>query len=115
MIDGGGDYVLAVKQNQPKLYKAIESFFESHWANNDSVGGPCHHSETHEQGHGRAKDRCYYLAKIPDNESVSSAWLRRFAIGLLKWRPSSHSIKGKVQIAGWNNDFLLQVLTGKGA
>ena len=41
-------------------------------------------------------------------------WLRRFAISLLKMHPSSHSIKGKTQIAGWNNDFLLQVLTGKG-
>ena len=31
VIDGGGDYVLAVKQNQPKLYEAIESFFEPHF------------------------------------------------------------------------------------
>jgi predicted transposase YbfD/YdcC len=192
VIDGGGDYVLAVKQNQPKLYEAIESFFESRWANDEWIGGPCHRSETHEQGHGRVEDRYYYLAKIPDDESVFSqwpglraigmairvtekdgkttedvryyivsaylsgrrfaqavrghwsientlhwqldvtfreddsrvrqrrltnnlAWLRRFAISLLKRHPSSHSIKGKVQMAGWNNDFLLQVLTGKGA
>ena len=27
IIDGGGDYVLAVKENQPKLYQAIQSFF----------------------------------------------------------------------------------------
>lgn len=191
VIDGGGDYVLAVKQNQPKLYEAIESFFESHWVNNDWTDGPCRRRETHEQGHGRVEDRYYYLAKIPDDESVFArwpglraigmairvtekdgktteevryyivsaylsgcrfakavrghwsientlhwqldmtfreddsrvrhrrltnnlAWLRRFAISLLKRHPSSHSIKGKVQIAGWNNDFLLQVLTGKG-
>jgi hypothetical protein len=38
------------------------------------------------------------------------SWLRRFAISLLKQHPSKHSIKGKSEIAGWNNDFLLQVL-----
>ena len=39
------------------------------------------------------------------------AWLRRFAISLLKQHPSTHSIKGKSQIAGWNNQFMLEVLT----
>jgi predicted transposase YbfD/YdcC len=191
ILDGRGDYVLAVKQNQPKLYEAIESFFESHWDDNDWVGGPCRRHETHEQGHGRTEDRYYYLAKIPRDTFIFSqwpglraigmairvtqrngattedvryyivsdylsgrrfadavrghwrientlhwqldvtfreddsrvrhrrltnnlAWLRRFAISLLKRHPSRHSIKGKAQIAGWNNGFLLQVLTGKG-
>lgn len=191
IVDGGGDYVLAVKQNQPKLSNAIESFFESHWKDDDWVGGACHRCETHEKGHGRIEDRYYYLSKIPNDASVFSqwptlkaigmairvsekngvttedvryyivshylsgrrfanavrghwsientlhwqldvtfreddsrvrnrrltnnlAWLRRFAISLLKRHPSKHSIKGKAQIAGWNNDFLLQVLTGKG-
>ena len=50
----------------------------------------------------RARDR-----RLADNLS----WLRRFAISLLKQHPSKHSIKGKSEIAGWNNDFLLQVLT----
>ena len=39
------------------------------------------------------------------------SWLRRFAISLLKQHPSNHSIKGKSEMAGWNNDFLMQVLT----
>jgi hypothetical protein len=38
------------------------------------------------------------------------SWLRRFAISLLKQHPSKDSIKGKSQVAGWSNDFLLQVL-----
>ena len=50
----------------------------------------------------RTRDR--YMA---DNLS----WLRRFAISLLKRHPSKHSIKGKSQIAGWSNEFLMQVLT----
>ena len=44
--------------------------------------------------------------RMADNLS----WLRRFAISLLKRHPSKHSIKGKSQIAGWNNEFLMEVL-----
>ena len=46
--------------------------------------------------------------RMADNLS----WLRRFAISLLKRHPSKHSIIGKSQIAGWSNDFLMEVLTG---
>ena len=48
--------------------------------------------------------------RIADN----LAWLRRFSISLLKRHPSKHSIKGKSEIAGWNNEFLTQVLMGQG-
>lgn len=39
------------------------------------------------------------------------AALRRLAIGLLKQHPSKHSLRSKQRIAGWNADFLAQVLT----
>lgn len=39
------------------------------------------------------------------------AALRRLAVGLLKQHPSRHSLKSKQRIAGWNADFLAQVLT----
>jgi predicted transposase YbfD/YdcC len=184
---GGGDYVLAVKDNQPKLHQAIQEFFVE--AMEDDLGPVSHRChETHETGHGRIDDRYYYLAKLPDdfafkkqwpgvkaigmavriteksdgttskdvryfiasrylsgkrfaqsvrghwaienslhwvldvtfNEDQSRArerhladnlsWLRRFGISLLKQHPSKDSIKGKSQIAGWSNDFLMQVL-----
>ena len=38
------------------------------------------------------------------------AWLKRFAIGLLKQVKSKESIAMRRRIAGWNDDFLLQVL-----
>jgi len=57
---------------------------------------------TFDEDQSRARHR-----RLADNLS----WLRRFAISLLKQHPSKHSIKGKSEIAGWNNDFLLQVLT----
>ena len=184
---GGGDCVLAVKDNQPKLHQAIQEFFVE--ALEDDLKQVSHRRhETHETGHGRIDDRYYYLARLPDdfaskkqwpgikaigmavrvteksdgttsddvryfiasrylsgkrfaqsvrghwaienslhwvldvtfNEDQSRArerrladnlsWLRRFGISLLKQHPSKDSIKGKSQIAGWSNDFLMQVL-----
>ena len=188
IVDGGGDYVLAVKENQPKLYQAIQTFF--HEQTEDNVGHAQHRRhETLDKSHGRIDERSYYLAKLPadfplkkqwpglkaigmairmttDSDGTERAdvryfiasrylsgqrfaqsvrghwgienslhwvldvtfdedqsrarerhmadnlsWLRRFAISLLKQHPSKHSIKGKSEIAGWDNDFLLQVLT----
>lgn len=48
--------------------------------------------------------------RIADN----LAWLRRFAVSLLKRHLSEHSIIGKSRMAGWNNEFLMEVLTAKG-
>ena len=40
-------------------------------------------------------------------------WLRRLALSLLKQHPGRQSIVMKRRCAGWNFDFLMQVLTGK--
>jgi len=188
--NGGGEYVLAVKDNQPKLHQAIQEYFaETREDELCSMPHRCH--ETHATGHGRLDDRYYYLAKLPKdfafkkqwpgiqaigmairiteksdgttsedvrrfivsrylsgkrfaqsvrghwaienslhwvldvtfNEDQSRArerkladnlsWLRRFGISLLKQHPSKESIKGKSQIAGWSNDFLMEVLVAQ--
>ena len=57
---------------------------------------------TFDEDQSRVRER-----SLADNLS----WLRRFAISLLKQHPSKHSIKGKSEIAGWDNEFLMQVLT----
>lgn len=185
---GGGDYVLAVKENQPKLHQAILDFFEEHL--DDDLSRVSHRRhETKEKGHGRFEERYYYLAKVPEDfackkswpsiQAIGKAisirttadgheqgdvryyivsrfvsgeryaqavrghwgienslhwvmdvtfdedqsrtrdrhmadnlsWLRRFGISLLKQHPRKDSIKGKSQIAGWDNEFLMQVLT----
>ena len=46
----------------------------------------------------------------PENFSL----LRQFALNLIKKGPSDKSIRRKVNIAGWDEDFLLQVLIGDG-
>ncbi len=47
--------------------------------------------------------------KIADN----LAWLRRLTLSLLKQHPDNNSIAMKRRKAGWNFDYLLQVLTSK--
>lgn len=191
IVDAKGDYVLAVKDNQPKLHEAIKELFSDE-RQGDLLKMPHRQHQTSEKGHGRSDERCYVLAKIPRNASWKDAWpgatavgmavrvteksdgitsgdvryfitscylsgkrfaqavrghwgienslhwvldvtfdedqsrtrerhmadnlswLRRFAISLLKHHPSKHSIKGKSQIAGWNNKFLMEVLTAQG-
>jgi predicted transposase YbfD/YdcC len=191
IVDAGGDYVLAVKDNQPTLYAAVEAVFSD--ARQDELRERPHRKhQTRETGHGRRDERYYVLAKIPDDfpgkgawrglQAIGMAvrlvenpdgtlsgdtryfiasrylsgprfaqavrghwgienrlhwvldvtfdedqsrtrnrhmadnlsWLRRFAISLLNRHPSNHSIKGKSQIAGWNNEFLLEVLAAQG-
>ncbi len=186
-----GDYVLAVKANQPKLHQAVQEIFSDERVD-ELLRRPHRQHHTRDKGHGRDDERYYVLAKIrkdaplkkewPSVEAVGMAvrttvnkdgdmsgdarcfitsrflsgerfaqavrghwgienslhwvldvtfdedqsrtrqrrmadnlaWLRRFAISLLKRHPSKHSIKGKSQIAGWNNDFLLEVLAIQG-
>ncbi len=186
-----GDYVLAVKDNQPKLHQAIQELF-SDQQEDELLRMPHRKHETHDKGHGRADERHYVVVKIPEDFPLRKAWpsvkavgmavrttvdsdgkrsgdvryfiasrffsgqrfaqavrghwgienslhwvldvtfdedqsrarerrladnlswLRRFAISMLKRHPSKHSIKGKSEIAGWNNDFLMQVLEIQG-
>lgn len=192
IVDGGGDYVLAVKDNQPTLYAAIEEVFRDE-RQDELRKRPHREHQARETGHGRRDERYYGLARIPRDFPGTNAWpgaraigmavrlvenrdgtlsgdtryfltsrylsgprfaqavrghwgienclhwvldvtfdedqsrtrnrhmannlswLRRFAISLLKRHPSTDSIKGKSQVAGWNNEFLLEVLTKQGA
>ena len=191
IVDAKGDYVLAVKDNQPTLHQAIKELFSDE-RQGDLLKMPHREHQTSDRGHGRKDERCYVLAKIPRDFPLSDqwpgikavgmavrvteksdgttsgdvryfissrylsgkrfaqavrghwgienslhwvldvtfdedqgrtrdrhmadnlSWLRRFAISLLKRHPSKHSIKGKSQIAGWSNEFLMQVLTAQG-
>ena len=191
IIDGQGDYVLAVKDNQPKLHEAIQEVF-SDQRQDELVNMPHRQHQTTDHGHGRKDERYYVLAKVqadfplkdqwPGLKAIGMAvrtteradgttrgdvryfissaflsgkrfaeavrghwaienslhwvldvtfdedrsrtrkrriadnlsWLRRFAISLLKRHPSEESIKSKSRLAGWSNEFLLQVLAAQG-
>ncbi len=65
IVDGGGDYVLTVKDNQPSLHAAIHQHFlrlhETGFADS-----PCRRHTTSEKGHGRVEERQYYFAPLPE-------------------------------------------------
>jgi predicted transposase YbfD/YdcC len=81
IVDAKADYVLAVKDNQPKLHDAIREYFEQHMEN-DCESIACRRFETHEKGHGRIDDRYYFLAKLPEDFPLKEKWPGLKAIGI---------------------------------
>ena len=189
IVSSGGDYVLAVKENQPKLFAALHDFFTTH-LEDDLAEVPHRSHETRDESHGRVDERFYQMAKLPADFPLRSqwpglkaigcatrittrpdgtetdetryyiaskylsgprfadavrkhwgienslhwvldmnfredenrtrerilgdnlSWLRRFAISKLKQHPQKDSLRGKMQSAGWSDDFLGEVLMG---
>jgi predicted transposase YbfD/YdcC len=80
IVAGGGDFVIAVKNNQPKLLEAIEAHFEKHLENDlEDLRYRCH--ETNDAGHGRIDERSYLLSRVPADFAVKKEWPWVKAIG----------------------------------
>jgi predicted transposase YbfD/YdcC len=73
----------------------------AHWA----IENTCHWSldVTYREDESRIRDRA-----LREN----FAWLNRFTLSLLKQHPGRDSLAMKRRSCGWNDDFLMQVLTG---
>jgi predicted transposase YbfD/YdcC len=56
IVDGGGDYLLAVKDNQPTLHEEVRFLFEEALANRFANMAHAHAQET-DKGHGRVETR----------------------------------------------------------
>jgi predicted transposase YbfD/YdcC len=89
IVAGNGDFVIAVKDNQPKLLEAIAAHFEKH-LESDLEDLKYRHHETTDQGHGRLDERSYFLTKIPPDFAVKKDWPWVKAIGF-SVRVSQHS------------------------
>jgi predicted transposase YbfD/YdcC len=77
---GGGDFVIAVKDNQPKLRDAVETYFLTH-LEQDFEELRYRHHETSDGGHGRTDERAYYLTKVPADFIMKEEWPWVKAIG----------------------------------
>jgi predicted transposase YbfD/YdcC len=80
IVTGGGDCVIAVKDNQPKLLAAIQASFLDH-LERDLEDLRYRDHETREGGHGRIDERAYYLAKVPRDFGPAKDWPWVKAIG----------------------------------
>lgn len=67
----GGEYLLAVKGNQPKLLAAVEQVFSEACAA-DFEGVTFDQHSTEEDGHGRHEER--YVTVIPDPKGLPAGW-----------------------------------------
>lgn len=74
VIDGGGDYTFAVKDNHPKLATAVEQAFLN--AYEDGLVESGFRSKTvDEKGHGRQEMRSYCVASVPESmKALTKAW-----------------------------------------
>ena len=80
IVAGGGDCVIAVKDNQPKLLAAIREFFFDHLERDlEELRYRCH--ETVDEGHGRIDERSYFITKTPRDFAPAKDWPWVKAIG----------------------------------
>jgi predicted transposase YbfD/YdcC len=80
IVGGGGDCVIAVKDNQPKLLAATQTFFLDH-LERDLEDLRYRYHETLDDGHGRIDERSYYLTKVPRDFAAAKDWPWVKAIG----------------------------------
>jgi predicted transposase YbfD/YdcC len=77
--EGGGDYILAVKQNQPKLYEQVEA------AVGEALDGNPEDLDEHqtvEKGHGRQETRTYAVIAAPESIDPDELWRDLNAVGV---------------------------------
>jgi predicted transposase YbfD/YdcC len=80
IVAGGGDFVIAVKDNQPSLRMAMGAYFEKH-LERDLEDLKYRSHETTERGHGRLDERSYFLTKVPPDFPLRKDWPWIKAIG----------------------------------
>lgn len=81
IIDGGGDYILAVKDNQPHLLEDIQACLEQA-LDTDGVGLPYDTYQTEERGHGRHETRSYVILTDPEGIRNQEAWAQLHVVGM---------------------------------
>jgi predicted transposase YbfD/YdcC len=79
------DYVLAVKDNQPKLHQLVHEAFLAHAAD-DFLDPLLRHIKTVDRNHGREEIREYYLAAAPAELVKAGEWSDVRSIGMVTRR-----------------------------
>jgi predicted transposase YbfD/YdcC len=83
IVAGGGDYILAVKDNQPTLATAVANVFDEVLGVEDTPL-EYHTCETHERDHGRIETRQYHVVSVPEDFVRHHAeWLGLRSLGLV--------------------------------
>jgi len=81
IVDGNGDYVLALKANHLKLHRAVEELFLNHFED-DFARIPVSRYEESETGHGRIEQRLYFQLTVPKDLQGRDEWAGLKTIGI---------------------------------
>ena len=81
-MDAEADYVLAVKDNQPKLSDGIQEYM-AECIRNEFAGVNVRRHTTHDKGHGRKEKREYFVCPAPDNLPGRARWSKLAAIAMV--------------------------------
>jgi predicted transposase YbfD/YdcC len=81
IVAGGGDYLLAVKDNQPNLLEDIQTCL-GEALDRDFKGFTCDTYETQERGHGRQETRSYLILVDPPGIRNQEAWPHLKVVGM---------------------------------
>lgn len=81
IVDGGGDYLLALKGNQKLLYRAVVDYFAEHMENDFADIEVRTHEEV-AKGHGRLDTLTYYQFAAPDSLPGKSRWKKMRTLGV---------------------------------
>ena len=79
IVEGGGDYILTVKGNQPELLEDIQQCLQRTL---DDADSPVEIYETVERRHGRQERRCYTVLRHPEGIRQQQDWPGLKVIGM---------------------------------
>lgn len=83
IIAEGGHYILAVKDNQPKLSDAIRAHFEDHLSDDFArIKVSRHRTVATKNNHGREEERDYFVTPLPDDFPEAGRWKNLRALGV---------------------------------
>jgi predicted transposase YbfD/YdcC len=91
ILKKSGDYLLAVKDNQPSLHAELKTQFQAYWDNEpEDVLSPRFHEQS-EAGHGRKERRRCWVMTVNDSMPISQTWAAKTIIAV----QSERAEKGK--------------------
>ena len=81
IVDGGGDYILALKGNQGTLHQAVQDYIVTHMED-DFANIAARKHEEEAKGHGRNDSLTYYQMPVPDSLITAEKWKGLKTIGV---------------------------------
>jgi predicted transposase YbfD/YdcC len=82
IVDGGADYVLALKGNQGTMHQAVIDYIQEQWED-DFAGVAVGRHQTTETGHGRHETRTYLQLPTPRDLPGFGLWKGLGSIGIV--------------------------------